>query len=178
MTDSAYKPHSLVFPLGEHKLLALIPPCCLDSAKSLCKQTQVTMQEVGVSHKQNTDICSLINKDLDGQYPKVWFSLITKQNTFSICNALPTPNRKKKPHLQFVFHKGQKKREMQSFWYQSKRERKLNIQVAQEKLISCKEIPKSRSPLKSVDARPLRASGSELFLSRLIKQSLDPCHTK
>lgn len=86
-----------VLPSWTTKILALTLPCCLDSAKSLHKQTQVTMQEVGMSHKQNTDICSLINKDLDGQLPKVWFSLITKQNTFSICNPLPAPKRKIKP---------------------------------------------------------------------------------
>lgn len=38
-----------------------------------------------MSHKQNTDICSHINKGLDHQLPKVCFPLITQQNELSIC---------------------------------------------------------------------------------------------
>lgn len=146
MTDSAYKPHSLSSLHEERNLLALIPPCCLDPAKILHKQTQVTMQEVGVSHKQNIDICSLINKDLDGQLPQIWFSLITKQNTFSICNALPTPKRKIKPTCSLWFTED--KRGMQSFWYERKIGRKWNIQVAREKPTSCTKFLSRRWPLK------------------------------
>lgn len=172
MTDSAYKPHSLSSLHGERNLLALIPPCCLDPAKILHKQTRVTMQEVGVSHKQNTDICSLINKDLDGQLPQIWFSLITKQNTFSICNALPTPKRKIKPTCSLWFTED--KRGMQSFRYKRKIGRKWNIQVAWEKPPSCTEFLSRRWLLKCGCKGKWQWDISQLSDQKM----LDPSHKK
>lgn len=170
MTDSAYKHHLQSSPLGQHKLLALIPPCCLDSAKGLHKQIQVTMQEVGVSHKQNRDICCLINKDLDGQLPKVWFSLITKQNTFSICNPLPTPKRKIKPTYSLWFTEDKRKEKCTHFGSKEKEKGKEMSKLLGKNLISCTKFLSSRSPLKRVDIIVLIASGHESLLCHMIKQ--------